>query len=512
MSLVARWWLVVCAAMVPTTLSGLSPFMATVALDHIGGALSAAPDEVTWAVTAHIVAYSIMLPVSVWLSALVGGRRLFALSILVFSAGSALAGAAPNLTVLILGRVLQGMAGGCLVPISQLIMMRVFPEHRRAMALAIWSLGIASGSIFGPALGGFVTEALSWRWLFHFNVPLGLGALLLLRVAHDDVPENERSSAAGRLDLGGLAALVIGIASLQTMLQWGQREGWWTSPTIVGLALVAALALAGFVWLQLRLPHPIMDLGVFRNRTFAVGCLLTALLGWCQSSAVVLSSLFSMRIMDHGALLAGMVLAPGGVGTACTSLLAGGINTRVDPRLLSAVGTAAAAWGMAQLAGLTPEATFSHLMWPRFIVGFGFGCLIGSLATATLGTLSTDQTRRAVGAFNLLRNLGGSVGIAVMGSSLERGALLHQAHLGERMDPYFSYTAPTYQLLAADLAQRGGFVSTATRQSLAALSLTVRKQGLFLSFVDSYRVLAVLLALSIPLLLVMQRARRRSGR
>lgn len=316
-------WLVVLAVMLPTTLAGLSPFICSVALDHIAGAMAVAPDELTWAVTAHIVAYSVMLPISVWLSPLLGRRRLFLLAIATFTIASAAAGLATSLPALIVARVLQGLAGGSLVPISQIIVMDVFPGRRRPFGLAVWSLGVASGSIIGPAVGGLITEVLGWRWLFHLKVPVGLLALWLARLTIDRLPEHESRTRFFPRDLVGLGLLVLGVGALQAMLQTGQREDWWASPTIVGLTLVAGASLALFVAQQLRARHPVVDLTVFRNHTFAVGCLVTAALGWCQSCAVVLSSVFSTRIMDHGPLLAGLVLAPAGLGTAVTSLLAG---------------------------------------------------------------------------------------------------------------------------------------------------------------------------------------------
>jgi DHA2 family multidrug resistance protein len=474
---------VAAVVMVPTTLAGLSPFVCSVALEHIAGTLSAAPDELTWAVTAQIVAYSVMLPISVWLSPLLGRRRLFLLAIVTFTAASAAAGAAASLPFLIVARVLQGLAAGSLVPISQIIMLEIFPGRRRALGLAIWSIGVASGSILGPALGGLITETLGWRWIFYLNVPISLLVLWLARPIIDGLPEHQRPGQFRLADLTALGLLVV------------------------GLAVAAGGALILFVVRQLRSGSPVMDLSVFRNRSFAAGCLVTAVMGWCQSCSVVLSSVFSARIMDHGPLLAGLVLAPAGVGTAVTSLLAGVINTRLDPRVLSLVGAAGAAAGMYQLAGLTPEATLHQLMWPRLLVGFGLGCLLGSLATATLATMTRDEIERATGPFNLVRNLGGSIGIAVMGTWLERGTQVHHSGLVQKMGSQLSEGAWAHHPLLAELPRRGADASTAMQQALVAMAGIVRKQALFLSFVDSYRLLGVLLLLSIPLLLLLRRPR-----
>ena len=304
---------------------------------------------------------------------------------------SALAGAAPNLPVLIAARVVQGLAGGCLVPISQSVMMEVFPGRARAMALAVWSVGVASGAIAGPTVGGFIADRWDWRWIFTFNVPLGLLALPLIQLALFDLPAPAtHPPPKDRRDLAGLVALVVGIGTLQTVLEWGGRADWFRSPLITWCALVAVVGLVLFVGHELRASAPVVSLRVFQNRTFTVGALFMAVAGCCQSSSVVLSSLYSARVMDYSALATGLVLAPAGIATAGAMLLAGMLQPRVgsQPLIVGRRGAGGGRAGAAELAdaGGGPVAAGA----PRMVVGLGFGLLFVALATFTLSDLSAN--------------------------------------------------------------------------------------------------------------------------
>jgi DHA2 family multidrug resistance protein len=499
--------LVALAVLLPTTLIGLSAFTVSVALEHIRGAFSSAPDEVTWAVSSHIVAYTLMLPVSGWLASRLGERRLFLLGTVLFTAGSAAAGAAPTLPLFVLARVAQGLAGGALVPASQTVVLRAFPSGpRRGMALAVWALAVASGSIAGPTVGGLITEHLGWKWVFHANVPLGLLALPLLHLAVADRP----GGSAPPLDLGGLLLLAAGVSTLQTVLERGEREDWSRSPFIVALALVSAVTLALFVRRCLRAPHPLVSLAVLRNRGFALGSLLMALVAACQSAAVILSTVYAVRVMDYDALAAGMALAPAGLATALTMTLAGALGDRLGPRWLIGAGAVVAALGMYGMSGLTLSASFTDLAWPRLLFGLGLGLLLAALTGLTISHVATAQLPAAAGLSNLLRNIGASVGIALTRSYLDRASQTHQARLVERLEPLRAAAGARLEALRAELLWQGSDPASADRQVWAHLYATVRKQALFLSFLETYRVLVVLLVLTVPALLLLPAARRRT--
>jgi DHA2 family multidrug resistance protein len=497
--------LVALAVLLPTTLIGLSAFTVSAALEHIGGAFSAAPDEVTWAVSSHIVAYTLMLPVSGWLAARFGERRLFVLATLLFIGGSAAAGAAPTLPAFVLARVLQGLAGGALVPVSQTVVLRAFGGgHRwRGLALALWALAVASGSIAGPTVGGLIIEHLDWHWVFYVNVPLGLLALPLLHLTLADPPR----AAPPPLDLRGLLLLAAAVGSLQTVLERGEREDWSRSPFIVALSLVAAVALVLFVERALRVRHPLVTLAVLRNRAFALGSVLMAVVAACQSSAVILSTVYAVRVMGYDALSAGMSLAPAAVATALAMTAAGALAGRIGPRPFIAGGAALAALGMYAMSGLTLSASFLDLAWPRLVFGLGLGLLLASLTSLTMATVPAAQTSAAAGLSNLLRNVGSSVGIALTGSFLERATQTNQSRLVERLEPLRTAVAAHLEALRAELLWHGSDAASADRQVWAHLYATARKQALFLSFLETYRVLVVLLVLAIAAPLLVPRAR-----
>jgi DHA2 family multidrug resistance protein len=495
--------LVVLAVMLPTTLAGLGSFTASAALEQIGGAFGAGPEEITWALTAHIVAYSVTLPVAPWLADLIGEKRLFLMGIAILIGSSALAGAATSLGVMVTARVAQGIAAGTLVPIAQTILMRTFSERSRSRALALWSLGVAAGSIAGPFVGGIVTESWGWPWIFHLNVPIGAAALVLARALLDDPPPPARPA---RLDLGGVALLAVTVGALQVVLETGEREDWFASGSICAWAAVAVAALVAFVWRELRVANPFMTLAVFKDGNFTIGCLLMAAVGCCQSATVIVSSLHAERLLGYGPFVAGLIMAPAGVATALAVILAGLLDARVPPRLLAVTGAGLAALGMYHLGGLPLEAPLPQLLWPRLEVGLGFGLLLVALATLTLGRLNRREAHQAAGVFNLLRNVGASAGIASLRSVLDRGAQVHQARLLERADLSAPLALARTRGLAAVLLARGSDPTTAERQAWSAVYAAVRRQALHLSFLDGYRILAVVLAAVVPLTLLMRRS------
>jgi DHA2 family multidrug resistance protein len=285
------------------------------------------------------------------------------------------------------------------------------------------------------------------------------------------------------------------------VLERGEREDWFRSPMIAWCALGSGAALFLFIRRERRTVGPLIDLTVLGDRTFTLGCALTAVVAGCQSAVVVLSALVATRVMDYDALAAGMLMAPAGVATAVSIILAGSLSTRFDERRLVAVGATVA------VLGLSPSVSFSQLAWPRLVFGLGVGLLLVSLANLTLGTLPPEQRQTAAGLFNLLRNLGASVGIAASRTYLERAAQSHQAYLAERIDPTRSALALGYQGLTAQLAGGGADPATAQVQGWLALYGSTRRQALFLAFLETYRVLAVILALIIPVLLLLSRRR-----
>src|SRR5688572_15098767 len=377
--------IVAISTMMATFLVILDVTIANVALDHMRGSLSAAVDEITWVLTSFLVANAISLPITGWLSDLLGRRRLFILATVAFTLTSAAAGAAPSLAFMVLARFLQGLAGGPLVPLSQATMIETFPVRQRGMAMAVWGIGIMFAPIIGPTLGGWITDNWSWRWVFYINVPVGAAAVALAWLFVPD--STTERPAMRRVDVPGLVLLVVGVAALQFVLDRGQREDWFASSLIAGLSVLAVLALAALVVRELKTDEPVVDLRVLRHPTFAVATAAMFVISIAFYGIMVLTPLFTQILMGYTAMLAGLVLAPGGASTLVTMPIAGALMNRVDPRWIIVTGCALNAYAMYLMATLTLQASYWDIMLPRFIQGLGIGCSFVPLSTVALSAV-----------------------------------------------------------------------------------------------------------------------------
>jgi MFS transporter, DHA2 family, multidrug resistance protein len=500
-------WIVAVTTMMASTIVILDVVIVNVALAHMRGSLSAGVDEITWVLTSFLIANAISLPITGWLTDLLGRKRLFILALAVFSVTSAAAGAAPSLAFIVGARFLQGLAGGPLVPLSQAIMLETFPGRQRGMAMALWGMGIMFAPIVGPTLGGWITDNWSWRWVFYINIPMGAVTVLLAALV---IPEPLAARpTVTRIDVRGLVLLVVGVAGLQFVLDRGQREDWFASALIVRVGLAAAAALVLLVVHELRTRDPVIDLRVLRHRTFAAATLAMLVMSVAFYGVVVLTALYTQMLMGYTAWHAGLVLASGGVSTLVIMPLAGVLLTRIDPRWLIATGSALSAYAMYLMATLTLEASFWQVMWPRLVQGFGIGLTFVPLSTTALSAVPLRELGHASGLFNFIRTVGGAAGIAAMATWLERGAQAHQARLVGHVSLYEPEAWHRWHGLATTFALRGADPATAELQASAYLAAEVRRQALFLSFLDDFWRLAWVFAAVIPLLLLF--GRRRPG-
>jgi DHA2 family multidrug resistance protein len=494
--------IVALSTMMATFVVILDVTIANVALDHMRGTLSAGVDEITWVLTSFLVANAISLPITGWLTDLVGRKRLFIIATVAFTLTSAAAGAAPTRAVIVIARFVQGLAGGPLVPLSQATMMETFP-HNRGMAMAIWGIGSMFAPIIGPTLGGWITDNWSWRWVFYINVPVGIAAVVLAWLF---VPDSGTARpAVRRVDVSGLVLLVVGVAALQFVLDRGQREDWFASSLILTLTLVAAVALAALIVRELRVEEPVIDLRVLRHPTFAVATAAMFVISIAFYAIMVLSPLFTQILMGYTATLAGWVLAPGGMATLVTMPLAGALMSRLDPRVIIVTGCALNAYAMYLMATLTLQASYWQVMLPRLIQGLGIGFTFVPLSTVALSAVPMREMGHASGLFNFIRTIGGSIGIAAVATMLQRGSQTHQAHLTTHMSLYEPDVWERYHALTATFAARGADAVTAERQAWARLYEVVQRQALSLSFIDNFWLLVWIFAAVIPFVLLLGR-------
>ena len=498
-------WLVAVAVMVPTFIEILDMTVVNVSLNHIQGSLSAGLDEVTWVLTSYLVSNAVVIPMSGWLARRIGRSRYLLLSVGLFTSASLFCGTATSLGMLLAFRVLQGIGGGGLQPLSQAILLESFPQRQHGMAMAIFGMGIVLAPVLGPILGGWITDNWSWRWVFYINVPVGLLSIaLVLLFVHDPPYLRDRS---GRIDVPGIAMLVLGIGCLQIMLDRGERLDWFASAFIQRLALVSAVALISFVVHELRTRDPVVDLRVFRDRSFAAGNVVIFCGFFAFFASLVLLPLYVQKLMGYTALWAGLVLAPGGVTSFLAMPAVGQLMRRMDSRKLLLAGIAVNAYALYLMSRLTLGADFFAILWPRAVQGAGLGLFFVPLATATVAYIPREKMGNASAVFNLMRNLGGSFGVAVMTTQLARRSQVHQHRLVDHLTQYDGAYQEAVGRLSAWLGGAlGGGPLLAEQRARGLLYGELNRQVFMLGFNDAFYLDAFFFVAVIALVFLIRRA------
>jgi len=500
-------WLITITVMLPTIMEIIDTSVANVALPHMQGSLNAGTDEVTWVLTSYLVANAVVLPMTGWLSRVFGRKRFLITCIVLFTLASLLCGAAPNLGSLIFFRVLQGAAGGALIPISQAILMETFPPHQRGMAMAIFGIGAMFGPIVGPALGGWITDNMSWRWIFYINLPIGMiAAIMCAFFIFDPSYLRRQRQETISIDYWGLFLLTASMGSLQVVLDKGQQEDWFNSYFIIAFSLIFVSTLIALIRVELTHEHPIINLRLFKNISFSSGNLIMFVVGFCLYSSIMLIPLFLQTLMGYSATDAGMVMAPGGVATLITMPFVGAALAKRDGRKIVFLGLLLGAASMFIMQGLNLQGAFWDYTWPRIVLGFGLAMIFVPLTTVTLATISRTEMGNATGMFNLLRNIGGSVGIAMAATLLARYGQFYQTNLVAHITPY----NPTFQMRFAALKQaliaKGISITQADKTALGMIYGEVRRQAGALAFNRIFFVIGLAFLVIIPLLLLLKRA------
>jgi MFS transporter, DHA2 family, multidrug resistance protein len=498
-------WLIAIAAMTATFMEVLDTSIANVALPHIAGSLSASNDQATWMLTSYLVSNAIVLPATGWLSRRFGRKRFLLACIAIFTASSMLCGVATSLGMLILARVLQGAGGGALQPISQAVLLESFPPARRGLAMAIFGLGVVVAPVVGPTLGGWLTDNYSWRWIFYVNLPMGLLAILMARAFVED-PPYIKNGAETRIDYVGFALLALWLATLQIVLDKGQEADWLSATWIRWFSAVSIAALLGFVVWELHEREPIVDLRVLRDRNFATATALITVVGLVLYASIAVLPLFLQTLLGYPALESGLAVSPRGVGAVFGMLIVGRLVGALDARLLVAIGFGLMAFSAEMLSRVDLVISVGNVAWPNVVNGIAIGFLFVPLTVAATGTLQKEQIGNATGLYNLMRNLGGSVGISLVTTLLARRAQVHQAMLVAHVTPYDGAAQQYLLTLEQRFAAAAGSMDGA-RQALAALYAVVVKQATLLAFIDVFRLLAIVALLCIPFVLLLKKTK-----
>ncbi len=500
-------WIVTIAVMLATFMEILDTTVVNVSVPHIAGNLGATVEEGTWVVTSYLVSNAIVLPMSGWLANRFGRRRMLMSCVAGFTLTSLLCGMATSLESLIFFRVLQGLTGGGLQPLAQAVLLETFPPKKHGTAMAAFGLGIILAPILGPTLGGYITDNYTWRWIFYLNLPVGIFSLLMMNAfVHD--PHYIGKHKTGGIDLWGIGFLALGFGMLQVVLDTGQRKDWFGSPQIRLWAFLCIFGLVALVIRELTAEHPIVDLRVLKDRTFSAGVFIMTMLGFVLYASLMLLPIFLQTLLGYPALQAGLALSPRGLGSLVTMPLVGQLTNRYDPRKLIFTGMIIGAWTMFSLSHLNLNAGYWDIFWPQVIQGVAMALLFIPLMAVSMSAIPKEKMGNATSIYNLMRNIGGSFGIATMTTFLARRSQVHQNQMISHISAFDHTTQLTMRGMSAWFQMHGANSVSASQKALGAMYGMVQQQAMMLSFVEAFWVMGLIFLAMVPLVLLLRNPRK----
>ncbi|WP_420238969.1 DHA2 family efflux MFS transporter permease subunit [Telmatobacter bradus] len=499
-------WLVAVSVMLATFMVVLDSSVANVALPHIAGTLSASTDESTWVLTSYIVANAIMLPASGWIARRIGRKRLLMLSILLFTIASLFCGLAVNMPMLIVARVLQGIGGGGMQPLAQSILLESFPPHKHGQAMAFYGMGIVVAPVIGPTLGGWITDSYSWHWIFYINLPVGLLAMFMANLFVED-PPYLRQHFKGAIDYMGFSLMALWLGTLQLVLDKGQEADWFSTSWVAWTSAISVAALIGFIARELTCAEPIVRLHVLRDRNFAVSTVITTVFGFTLYGVTALLPLFLQTLLGYPALDSGLAVSPRGLGSLVAMMIVGVLVNYIDVRLLLAFGFFGFGCSTLMLSHINLTISMWTVAIPNFINGFAGGFIFVPLTTLAMGMLPRQEIGNASGVYNLLRNVGGSVGIATVTTMLVRGAQRHQNYLAANLSPANLQAQTFAKGLGTKFLMGGSDPVTSQLKAVGMLYRNLQQQASLMAYADNFRMLGYLALACLPLVLLPKRPR-----
>jgi MFS transporter, DHA2 family, multidrug resistance protein len=502
-------WIIAIAVMLSTFMEVLDTTVVNVSLPHIAGSLSATVDEATWTLTSYLVSNAIILPLTGWLSNFFGRKRMLMMSVTGFTIASFFCGLAPSLPFLVVCRVIQGACGGGLQPISQAVLLESFPPEDRGKAMGFWGLGIVVAPLLGPVLGGWLTDSYSWRWVFYINVPIGIASIIMTRLFVFDPHYIRRTSS--RIDYWGIGMLAVGIGALQIVLDKGQEKDWFGTTWITAVTVLSVCALGAFIVCELYVEHPVVNLRVFKSRTYSTGVFLMAMLGVGLYGTTVLIPLVLQTLLGYPALRAGIAMAPRGLGSFIAMPLVGLIMGKFDPRKLLTVGMIVCALTLVQFSQLNLQAGYWDYFWPQLEMGLALGLVFVPLTTTSMSEIPKETMGNATSLYNLVRNLGGSVGISAVNTVQLRRAQMNINVLGAHVNPYNLSAARMLGALHGMFMGRGADTVDAAHRANEMVFRLVGQQANMLAYNTVFRLLAGLFLFLIPFIFLMHRPGSKAG-
>lgn len=490
-------WLVTLTVSMATFMEVMDTSIANVSLRYIAGDLAAGLDESTWVLTSYLISNAIILPISGWLASVMGRKRFYMSCVALFTISSFLCGIAPNLQLLLFFRVLQGLGGGGLAPSEQAILTDTFPERLRGQAFALYGMAVVVAPAIGPALGGWITDTYSWRWIFFINIPVGILSLILTSflVRDSDSAKQEHAEVwkSGKLkvDYIGFSLVALGLGSLQVVLDKGQEDDWFGSAFITFFAIATAVGILGCILWEFITPDPIVDLPLFKNRNFLTTCLIMFAAFFVLLATTQLLPQYVQQLLNYNATKAGLILMPGGIVIMFLMPVVGKLVTLIQPKYLIAFGLLIMSLAMQIMTTVDTQVSFYFLAAARCSQTAAMAFLFVPINTIAFIGLPTGKTNNASALINLMRNLGSSVGISAVTTLIERRADLHQDRLAGHLTPYNPIYRAALQHMASALMRGGESPAVALRQATASIYYAVQTQALAISYVDAFQILSI---------------------
>ena len=501
-------WLIAMVTTLATFMEVLDTTIVNVALPHIAGNLSADVNDSTWVLTSYLISNAIVLPLTAWMSSLMGRRNFYMLCVALFTTSSFLCGLAPTLGMLVLFRLLQGLGGGGLQPSSQAILVDTFPARQRGMAMAVFGMTVVAAPIIGPTLGGWITDNYSWRWIFYINIPVGLLSLLLTPKLISDPPYYVRRRGANRfkVDYAGLGLISLGLGSLQVVLDLGERKGWFESNFIVTFAVITVVSLTAAVFWEISRKDPILDIRQLRERNLGFSSLIMILFAATLYGSTVVITLFMQVLLGYSSMQSGLALSPGGIASLVMLPFVGFLTSRVDARVLTTFGMAVVAAAIFGMGRFSLDVGFSTIVTSRVIQAFGMAFVFVPLSALAFSYVPREARNMASGLNSVARNIGGSIGIALSTTLTTRLSQVHQTYLVGHLTPYDAGYTSMLESTTRMIAAQSGDPATAAMQAQAVVYGIMRQQAATLAFVDVFRLTALVAVITLPVIWLMRKA------
>ncbi|HEX4652046.1 MAG TPA: DHA2 family efflux MFS transporter permease subunit [Granulicella sp.] len=508
-------WIIALVVTMGTFMEVLDTSIANAALPHIAGSLSASQDESTWVLTSYLVANAIILPISGWISSVLGRKNFYLGSVILFTIFSACCGIAPTLAMLVGFRVLQGLSGGGLQPSVQAILADSFPGEKRGMAMAVYTVAILCAPVLGPTLGGWITDNYSWRWIFYINIPVGVLCAFLTRIvlqdpAHLTAQREARRGKPLQIDVAGLAFVSLGLATLEIVLDRGQELDWFGSTFITWSAIIAVVSIVSAILWELHTKNPVVNLRLLKERNFLFCCIIVLGMYTALYATTFLLPQFMQELLNYDATTAGIALSPAGLVTMLEVPLIGWLLSRgSDARRMIALGLATMVVGTWWLSLGNLDVAEVNLIWPRVLQVMGLGLTTVPLSTIMFRFLPVDQSGNAAGIYALVRNEGGSIGIALSSTFLQRTSQTHQSYLTANIS---ASSMRAMQAAHALGGVTGGSVADKAYAGLALVYQQVQQQARLLAYMDQYRMLTYILICMLPMVFFLKKPPRQTGK